>query len=81
MPTTRSRPLTVTVDPEIHGGDAVFAGTRVPVATFVEHLCGGSSINEFVDHFPSVQRDLAVAFLREATAALIEQHGRESDQV
>jgi uncharacterized protein (DUF433 family) len=53
-------------DPEILGGTPVFAGTRVPVATLIDYLAGGDSIDEFLDGFPSVSRDQAIAYLNEA---------------
>jgi uncharacterized protein (DUF433 family) len=53
-------------DPEILSGTPVFAGTRVPVATLIDYLAGGDSIDEFLDGFPSVSRDQAIAYLNEA---------------
>lgn len=50
-------------DPEIRSGTPVFMGTRVPVATLIEYLEGGDDLDEFLDHFPSVRREQAVAFL------------------
>jgi uncharacterized protein (DUF433 family) len=53
-------------------GAVVFAGTRVPVETLVQHLTAGESLEVFLDDFPSVTREQAVAFLelplREAEA-------------
>jgi len=46
----------VSRDPEIHSGDLVFAGTRVPVDTLVDHLKVGHSIDEFLEDFPIVER-------------------------
>jgi len=60
-------------DPEIMGGTPVFVGTRVPVRTLVDHLKGGSTIDEFLEDFPSVHREQATAFLQQATAALLQQ--------
>lgn len=60
----------VTVDPEIHSGTPVFAGTRVPVKTLFDHLEAGDSLAVFLDDFPSVTRDGAVALLKEARFAL-----------
>jgi uncharacterized protein (DUF433 family) len=57
------RSVLVSRDPKIHGGDAVFAGTRVPVDTLVDYLEGGHSLDEFLDHFPSVRREQAIAAL------------------
>ena len=46
----------VSRDPEIHSGDLVFAGTRVPVDTLVDYLKVGHSIDEFLEDFPTVER-------------------------
>ena len=61
----------ITVDPEIHSGTPVFTGTRVPVKTLFDHLEAGDSLDVFLEDFPSVSRELAVAVLEEAHAALI----------
>ena len=61
----------ITVDSEIHSGTPVFAGTRVPIKTLFDHLEAGDALEVFLDDFPSVSRDLAVAVLEEARAALV----------
>lgn len=61
----------ITIDPEIHGGTPVFSGTRVPVKTLFDHLAAGDSLEVFLDDFPSVSRELAIAVLEEARTALI----------
>ena len=61
----------ITVDPEIHSGTPVFVGTRVPIKTLFDHLEAGDSIDVFLDDFPSVSRELAVAVLEQARAALV----------
>ena len=61
----------ITVDPDIHSGTPVFAGPRVPVKTLFDHLEAGDSLEIFLNDFPSVRRELAVAVLEEARAALI----------
>ncbi|MCY7353408.1 MAG: DUF433 domain-containing protein [Cytophagaceae bacterium] len=53
----------ITVDPETMGGTPVFAGTRVPVRTMFIHLEKGIPLDEFLDDFPTVSRELAVAVL------------------
>jgi uncharacterized protein (DUF433 family) len=60
-------------DPEIHSGDPVFLGTRVPIRTLLDYIEGGDSIDVFLDNFPSVRREQAVAFLEEATRAALAQ--------
>ena len=61
----------ITVDPEIHSGTPVFAGTRVPVKTLFDHLEAGDSLEVFLDDFPSVSREVAIALLEEARFALL----------
>lgn len=60
-------------DPEIHSGDPVFVGTRVPVQTLLEWIKGGDSLDEFLENFPTVARDQAVGFLEEACRAALTQ--------
>ena len=60
----------ITVDPEIHSGTPVFRGTRVPIKTLFDHLEAGDALEVFLDDFPSVSRQLAVAVLEEARAGL-----------
>lgn len=59
-------------DPEIHSGDPVFVGTRVPVRTLLDYI-EGDSIDVFLDNFPSVTREQAVAFLEEAARTALAQ--------
>ena len=61
----------IVVDPEIHSGTPVFTGTRVPVKTLFDHLEAGDSLEVFLDDFPSVTREVAVALLEEARFALL----------
>jgi uncharacterized protein (DUF433 family) len=56
---------------EILSGEHVFVGTRVPAWTLVEWLVGGHTLEEFLDNFPSVAREQAVAFLHQAAEALL----------
>jgi uncharacterized protein (DUF433 family) len=58
-------------DPEILGGTPVFAGTRVPIQTFVDYLEAGDSINDFLDDFPTVTREQTVAALELAKEMLV----------
>ena len=53
-------------DPEILGGESVFAGTRVPVKSLFDYLEAGDSIEEFLEGFPSVKHEQVVALLAEA---------------
>lgn len=51
-------------NPEILSGTPVFAGTRVPVKNLTDCLKVGSTIDEFLDDFPSVKREQVIAFLK-----------------
>ena len=57
-------------DPEILGGTPCFRGTRVPVDSLIDYLEAGDSLDEFLDNFPSVSRETAIAALEEAKALL-----------
>ena len=50
-------------DPEILGGTPVFRGTRVPVKNLLDYLAAGDSLDQFLDDFPTVSREQAVAAL------------------
>ena len=50
-------------DPEISGGTPVFRGTRVPVQSLFDYLEGGETLDQFLDQFPSVSKDQALAAL------------------
>ena len=58
-------------DPEILGGTPVFVGTRVPVQALIDYIEGGHSLEEFLEDFPTVSRELAVAALEQANAHLL----------
>lgn len=57
-------------NPEILSGTPVFRGTRVPVKNLTDYLEGGSTIDEFVDDFPSVKREQVITFLEESRELL-----------
>jgi uncharacterized protein (DUF433 family) len=61
----------IVVDPDIQSGAPVFVGTRVPVKNLFDYLEAGDSLAVFLDEFPSVTREMAVAALEEARSALI----------
>jgi len=60
-------------DPEIHSGTPVFAGTRVPARTLFDYLVGGDSLDVFLDNYPSVTREQAITFLKEAGRVALAQ--------
>ena len=53
-------------DPEILGGTPVFGGTRVPLQALFDSLQGSETLEEFLEGFPGVKREMAVATLEEA---------------
>jgi uncharacterized protein (DUF433 family) len=61
----------ITSDPDTQGGAVVFAGTRVPLKNLIDYLEAGDSLEEFLDDFPSVSREQAVAALELAQEALV----------
>ncbi|MGH9892915.1 MAG: DUF433 domain-containing protein [bacterium] len=61
----------ITTSPSRLSGTPVFAGTRVPVQTLIDYLEAGDSLEAFLDDFPSVSRDHAVAVLELAKSALL----------
>ncbi|HUQ72255.1 MAG TPA: DUF433 domain-containing protein [Planctomycetaceae bacterium] len=66
-----TNPSVVHSDPDILGGEPVFVGTRVPVRTLIDYLAAGDTLEEFLDHFPTVSREQAVAALEQANELLV----------
>ena len=58
-------------DPEILGGTPVFRGTRVPIQSLFDYLEGGDTLEDFLQGFPTVSREVAVAALEEAKDLLL----------
>ena len=58
-------------DPDILGGTPVFVGTRVPIQALIDYIEGGHSLEEFLDDFPTVSREIALAALEQAKAHLL----------
>ena len=56
---------------EVLGGTPVFAGTRVPIQTLVDCLKAGDTIDDFLDGFPTVSREQALAFIDAASENLL----------
>lgn len=57
-------------DPEILGGKPVFVGTRVPLRNLIDYLEDNYSVDEFLEQFPSVERDQVNAVLEAIEAAV-----------
>ena len=60
----------VSIDPEIMSGAPVFAGTRVPIQNLFDYIEGGEDLSEFLDDFPSVSKESALAVLEMAKKSL-----------
>ena len=58
-------------DPEILSGEPVFRGTRVPFQTLLDYLEGGETLDEFLEQYPGVSRENAIAALEEAKALVL----------
>jgi uncharacterized protein (DUF433 family) len=58
-------------DREILGGTPVFSGTRVPVQTLFDYLEGAQALEDFLQGFPTVSREAALAALEEAKHLLL----------
>ena len=58
-------------DPEILGGTPVFRGTRVPIQALFDYLEGGQTLEDFLEGFPTVSREAAIAALEEAKQLLL----------
>lgn len=67
----------ITVDNDILGGQPVFKGTRVPVESLFDHLEAGVPLNEFLDEFPTVSKEQAVAILDIANKLLTSKNVAE----
>lgn len=58
-------------NPAILSGEPVFRGTRVPFKILIDYLEGGESLNDFLEQYPTVTREAAVAALEEARSSLV----------
>ena len=60
----------ITIDPEVLGGTPVFKGTRVTIKSLFEYLENDYSLDEFIECFPSVTREMARKVLERSESAL-----------
>ena len=58
-------------DPEILSCEPVFRGTRVPFQTLLDYLEAGDTLDEFLEQYPGVSREQAIAALEEAKALML----------
>ena len=66
-----SEAIPISVDKDVMGGIPVFQGTRVPVRTLFDYIVDGSTLDEFLDNFPSVKHDQAIKLLNFVTNSLV----------
>ncbi len=69
----------IIVSPEILGGTPVFKNTRVPVKNLFDYLKAGDSLYEFLENFPSVEKEIALRVL--SLAAYLIEHNEGSNEV
>ncbi len=60
----------INIDPETMGGTPVFTGTRIPVQTLFDYIVGGDTLNEFLDDYPTISKEVAVEVLNMAKKTL-----------
>lgn len=60
----------ISIDPKVMSGTPVFAGTRVPVQNLFDYMEEGDDLTEFLDDFPSVSKEAAIAVLEMARLSL-----------
>jgi uncharacterized protein (DUF433 family) len=60
-------------NPAILGGEPVFRGTRIPFKILTDYLEGGDSLDDFLEQYPSITREAAVAAIEEARLSLSAQ--------
>ena len=63
-------------DPDILSGQPVFRGTRVPFQALLDYLEGGDTLDEFLEQYPGVSREQAIAALEEAKALVLARFTR-----
>ena len=59
-------------DPEIMGGTPVFVGTRVPLQNLIDYLESGESVDDFLEAFPTVTREQAIAVIEAGKLKMLE---------
>jgi len=66
-------PSVIIKDQNILGGEPVFRGTRVPFKVLTDYLEGGDTLDQFLEQYPSVTRELPISAIEEARASLVSQ--------
>lgn len=60
----------VAKNPNILNGTPVFRGTRVPIQLLFDSLARGHTLEQFLEGYSTVSREMAVAALRERQQSL-----------
>lgn len=60
----------ITVDPAICGGKPTIRGKRITVQTILEFLAAGDSIDEILDHYPTLEKEDILACLSFASTLM-----------
>ena len=63
----------ITKNVNILGGEPVFRGTRVPFKVLTDYLEGGETLDQFLEQYPSVSRELAIAAIEDARSSIVSQ--------
>ena len=63
----------IVTNPGILGGEPVFSGTRIPFKILTDYLEGGESLDAFLEQYPSITREAAIAAIEEARLSLVAQ--------
>lgn len=69
--TTLTEAVPISIDKDVMSGTPVFRGTRVPVRTLFDYIADGSSLDDFLDNFPTVRREQALRLLEFVTESLV----------
>ncbi|MGQ0541452.1 MAG: DUF433 domain-containing protein [Blastocatellia bacterium] len=65
----------IEINPDKVSGAPVFSGTRVPIKNLFDYLEGGDSLEDFLEGFPPVTREQAIAVLEMAEKSLVREIG------
>jgi uncharacterized protein (DUF433 family) len=60
----------INIDPETMGGTPVFSGTRVPIQALFDYIGTGETLDEFLENFPSVNKESAILVLQMAERSI-----------
>ncbi len=62
-------------DPDVLGGIPCFRGTRVPFQNLLDYLEAGDTLDQFLEQFPTVSRQMAIEALESAKDSLLTRIG------